>query len=1522
MVAVFFAALAGPKSVRALDQTLRPQDFKGITLGGQADYGKVMASSGEWLAVGAPGMGYNQFGPADGPDSYEGGRVLLWKRDYASGVWKLKQALTSPGVNYTPLRFGARLAMDGSRLLVADEGQSGRVHAFKLEADVWSADGTLSLGGDAANGFTMNGAIALSGDYAAIGSPNGNADGVGPKGGIDIFQRQNHAWVRVSRVSSTGLAVSNVGKFLALSDSTVYASYVDAPPDHGGVMVYEKTSNGWVRTRTLPEVPKVRSSSIQLQVSAGRLYVVTDTVDTVRHVQEFRLSAPGTPEVFTTQFDSFWRTGNWHVSGSVMIMAHGSSTSRASVFRRQLNNAWDEESPLDTLNHSLYAPISAVQVAGSEILISGRRAPQGGGIGPQTVPDSVQVMRRQQNTWNVVDSLIPIAAERVRDGDFGRSIATSDSWLLVGSPGYNNSSRRTGLAYLYRRGPHTTFQFHSLLPDPILGNLPYQEYAYFGGAVATSGNWAAVSLNRADPSGLPYGNPSCVVLYGYDVSTDSWRQLTVIPPPAEGREGFGFALALQGDRLVVGAPSSSHVYIYSLSPSQGLATLEATLKRTDENMYFGKAVALDGDRVLIGAPAYENAAAFVYEKKSSGWVQTARLTAPASSIHHWTFAQPVALSGTQAIVGGLNSGPGMFYSLVGSTWKAQKTVFNPEFPERSGALAMSGNLAVFSSTFGLCVAELQNGTWKVLPSAFRSFTSYSGGVAIQGEQIIARQNEGFRELRVLDMNRPPTVSFDASDITPPNGGVITFDAGDFVPGVEVKQFAGVTLHHQGIVPTKVNLEILGGGGEITLKTNPVSLAPGDSKVLDLTFLPVTTGPKEFTLIVTPDTDNAGPQVFRITYDVDAAPTQLQFTTLPQARLVSLDLAAPELYVTVTGTRPWSYRWYKNGKALPKETSFYTTAKDPGLYHVVATNPHGSVSTQPVPIGFFGAKSDYGQAVLTGSTVRKSVIATGPGVKVRWVKDEGMDPGPTPLTDGPEVSGSQTANLTVKNVRTNTYYTAYITMPSGIGEEELPGEVSYQVEVSPPPKVEIYHAEQLVVGEPAGNSLSFGVEYYASTYTPYTFRVSGLPPGVKVSSDGDVSGAPTTAGVYTVTATVSVNGFTGPSQSARVVVTKYSNVNPGFYWAFIPASEASGLGGAVMLDVTPGGSFSGSLYFGLHRTPVAGTFSPTLDLRSKDFVYPLSYANQDRVFYLQAQGNIINVFIRDKGTPVNVESPEVLASLDLIKPLVPAPVTPKGLGRHNFALLNPATSDSQSPHGHGFGTLTVAADRRVTYTVQLADGTTLTGTSWLGSGAAHGMLYFYQGDAKTRSHLRGAVPLRMEDAPDDTLRNLTWQRIPTSSNRAYPQGFGPVQIAFASSRYPAPGGAGALPGTAHQARLSVQGLDLATTPFVLSSKGFATFSPGAENPHRMRVDIYPPTGVYTGQISLTDPDPANSSREIIRNVPLKGILLPEWEAGPGFFLLPSLPDASANPPTTLTTSPLFSGSILLEPVSQSEPTPGT
>ncbi|HZY69572.1 MAG TPA: hypothetical protein VFF67_01145 [Thermoplasmata archaeon] len=237
-------------------------------------------------------------------------------------------------------------------------------------------------------------------------------------------------------------------------------------------------------------------------------------------------------------------------------------------------------------------------------------------------------------------------------GNFGAAVAVSGGRTVVGAPGENSSKGSlTGIAYVLNT---TTGALISTLVSP---NASYS--GSFGSAVAISGNLVVVG---APLEGSAFGHA-----YLYNASSgrllDSWGS-----PSGQSVSYFGSAVAIDGRTVVVGAPYESvplngtnvsaagRVYEFSATTGKLVrAFLDPKPFYSDE---FGYALALNGSRLLIGQPQFNSAYspygpghAFLYNSSSG------RLVARLSSSHPRSggyFGSSVALDPVLAVVGAYN----------------------------------------------------------------------------------------------------------------------------------------------------------------------------------------------------------------------------------------------------------------------------------------------------------------------------------------------------------------------------------------------------------------------------------------------------------------------------------------------------------------------------------------------------------------------------------------------------------------------------------------------------------------------------------------------------------------------------------------------------------------------------------------------------------------------------------------------------------------------------------------------------
>jgi len=207
---------------------------------------------------------------------------------------------------------------------------------------------------------------------------------------------------------------------------------------------------------------------------------------------------------------------------------------------------------------------------------------------------------------------------------FGASVDVATGLIIAGAPFDNPAGNFSGSAYLF--DPATSVQLFRFTASDGQSN------DQFGAAVSVYADHAIVGAPNANavyvydtatgdelriltPSGstASFGFGQSLDLFGdiaiiasalddnfngavylFDVSTGD--QLARITAPVAGGQ-FGQAVAIHGDRAVVGAPSANEAYIYDVQSAEPLLVLQRI-----GSSRFGEAVAIDGNSVLVGAP--------------------------------------------------------------------------------------------------------------------------------------------------------------------------------------------------------------------------------------------------------------------------------------------------------------------------------------------------------------------------------------------------------------------------------------------------------------------------------------------------------------------------------------------------------------------------------------------------------------------------------------------------------------------------------------------------------------------------------------------------------------------------------------------------------------------------------------------------------------------------------------------------------------------------------------------------------
>ena len=175
---------------------------------------------------------------------------------------------------------------------------------------------------------------------------------------------------------------------------------------------------------------------------------------------------------------------------------------------------------------------------------------------------------------------------------FGSSVAIDGNNVLIGAIGNDSDGISVGRAYLFD-GMSGNLSQRFTIPDITSTDR-------FGSAVAIDGNNVLIGAPFNDSDGIDVGRA-----YLFDGITGNLTQ-TFIMPDAASRDFFGSSVAIDGNNVLIGAPSNNadgtdvgRAYLFNGNTGD----LSRTFMMPDitDNDRFGSAVAIEGSKILIGA---------------------------------------------------------------------------------------------------------------------------------------------------------------------------------------------------------------------------------------------------------------------------------------------------------------------------------------------------------------------------------------------------------------------------------------------------------------------------------------------------------------------------------------------------------------------------------------------------------------------------------------------------------------------------------------------------------------------------------------------------------------------------------------------------------------------------------------------------------------------------------------------------------------------------------------------------------
>jgi cyclophilin family peptidyl-prolyl cis-trans isomerase len=714
-----------------------------------------------------------------------------------------------------------------------------------------------------------------------------------------------------------------------------------------------------------------------------------------------------------------------------------------------------------------------------------------------------------------------------------------------------------------------------------------------------------------------------------------------------------------------------------------------------------------------------------------------------------------------------------------------------------------------------------------------------------------------------------------------------------------------------------------GGSPITGKTSATlaltNVQAGDAGIYDVV---VSAGGRSVT---------SSPATLEIRVPADIT------STLPTDLLVEAGQPL-ELSLNVTGSPAPTFTWRRGRTIIAGQTSRRllipsASLTDAGIYSATATN--GSTRDQSNSCTVLVVeKRTRTVAAAPGKPIKLVAPAAGPFVAYSWRK------GGATITQ-PGVTGIETATLNIAAAQfgsDSADYTCVLTPPG-----TLPVTISgiIHLAVSNIPQLNALTPTVGIVG--AG--YQYALPYNASdANTPSSFSITGLPPGLTLNTaTAVISGRPTQAGSYTLTARATNPSGTSPAVIGNLRILPAKVAAAGTYVSHINPRQSinQNKGGRMDLTITDNTSWSAKVQLGKDLYNLKGTlFALVSNINGSESEF---YASQLSIpqkgglplsLYFEINSNsgeVTGIFSS------STEQAEVIGYRLIWN-------TPRNFcifagAPYNLAIGQPThpTYAQDIPQGSGYMTLSVSGNGTGVLAGILADGSTLTGSSFLGATGQY--IFFQMLYRNTGSFLMrvGGVFGRTNNSgdPSSIFAGLSGTSLWTkdtqpSSERNYQPGFPGLSSVIRGTQYLAPRAENTpifmnLPNVPGNVSIDFDGGGLGSASrnpdltFRLLNSNKADFT-GISNPAKVTLNVVPSTGAYSGTYELEDGGTKRAVKFqglIIPAIPgIPGLeavtanlyaaqagTAPAPSHGVGFFLLDKLPVA----PSTKSAS-LLSGNV--------------
>lgn len=393
-------------------------------------------------------------------------------------------------VNLTPIDytisadryFGCSVSVFGDYAIIGADGDNqstGAAYIFqRTGADSWAQQQKLTAGEYGAPSDRFGASVAISGDYAIIGVPYSDDDKKGSNiGSAYIFKREGATWIQDAQIMAEDAAPNDFfgGSVSLYGDYAIIGSAYndDNGSESGSAYVFRREGSDWIQqTKLLPDDGASYDYfgvSVAISGSGSEWYAI---IGAHTHNDPFTNTSFGAAYIFGLDEDV-----NWVQQDKFMP---------------------DDSASGDQFGISV--AISGTSTSGWHAIVG---ADGDDDMGSEA--GSAYIFARNKSTWTQQNKLTP--PETSAGDHFGRSVAISGDYAIVGASGDDDNGSNAGAAYLF----HWTggnWEQQEKRTEGTSGDL-------FGDSVSISGSYAiagapgdsndsgSVSIGPGDPNPRP-----------------------------------------------------------------------------------------------------------------------------------------------------------------------------------------------------------------------------------------------------------------------------------------------------------------------------------------------------------------------------------------------------------------------------------------------------------------------------------------------------------------------------------------------------------------------------------------------------------------------------------------------------------------------------------------------------------------------------------------------------------------------------------------------------------------------------------------------------------------------------------------------------------------------------------------------------------------------------------------------------------------------------------------------------------